>query len=77
MVEQTMSERDRKLKIKRIDKHIGKFGYGITIQPYYWLGLGAYVKYWPCTKAHAIQISFSIFQVYICWMMHPEGEYRT
>jgi len=73
--EDTLTERDRKLKVRRLDKVVGgRIGFGVSYSPYSPLGLGAYVKWWPCTGGLAFQISICPIQIYVCWFFKLKGD---
>ena len=72
----TVAEREKKLKVRRIDKVIGNLCTGISYSPYS-LALTGELRYWPCIKGYTVQIQILCFTAYICWALEPEKAYRT
>lgn len=75
--EDTLTERDRKLKVRRVDYVAGRVGIGASVSPYSPIGLSAYIKWWPCISGLAFQVSTGPVQMYVCWIFNHGGRYRA
>jgi len=75
--EDTLTERDRKLRVKRWDKIVlDRLGFGASVSPYAFV-FGAGLKWWPCISGLAFQVTIGPAQFYVCWILNPEARYRA